>query len=89
MMPEVAAFAQAATRYIGWLFEHGITDKAACQAAGVSLDFLHKTHKATGMSRADLLREHAVIGGKVAKRKRGDRSGLPAVLDLPRAPPAT
>jgi hypothetical protein len=76
---EQQAFNDAATALIGWLFEHRITDEAACATAGVSVDFLHKKHKATGMSRADLLRPFAVRGGKVQPRRRGDRTGLPPV----------
>ena len=85
-LPEEAAYAEGATLFIGWLFEHGVSDEAACQAAHVSLDFLHKRHAATGTSRAELLRDQAVIGGKRPMRKRGDRTGLPSVGELQASP---
>ena len=76
------AFAKAATDFVGWLFERGVSNKAAIAAAGVSKNWLDKRHKATGMSRADLLRDKAVAGNKVKQPSRASREGLPAVDKL-------
>ena len=60
-----------------------MTQAAACAAAGVSINWLHKKHKDTGTSRAELLADWAALGGKVKPRARGERTGLPPVEALP------
>ena len=71
---------------MGWLFELGVTDRAAIAAAGVSWNFLFKRHQASGLSRRDLLRERAEKGGKQAQRDRLSREGLPSLEELPFTP---
>ena len=83
---EELTWATAATDYIGWLFEHGVTDRAAMAAAGVSSNFLFKRHRASGLSRRDSLRARAEKGGKPAQRDRLSREGLPSLEDLPFTP---
>ena len=74
---------QAAADLVVWLFERGVTNEAAVKAAGVSKKWLDGRHADTGTSRADLFREKAMFGGKSFGRRRGDRTGLPLVAELP------
>ena len=69
-------FDTAAAQRIDWLFEHGVSDEAAIGAAGVSRNFLNKRHKATGTSRAEILRDRAVAGGKRSARRPPRRSRI-------------
>jgi len=82
-LSEELTWAMAATDYMGWLFEHGVTDRAAIAAAGVSRNFLFKRHCVSGLSRRDLLRARAEEGGKRAQRDRSSREGLPSLEELP------
>ena len=70
------AFDTAAAQLIGWLFEHGVSDETAIGAAGVSRNFLNERHKATGTSRAEILRDRAVAGGKRSARRPPRRSRI-------------
>ena len=77
-------FMGAATELVAWLLSKGVTQTAACKAAGVSFNWLHYKHKVTGTSRAELLADWAALSGKVAQRARGERTGLPTVEQLPK-----